>query len=154
MRWLLCHRVCCSFVQWICFIGSSYMHVTLFMKFTLQYYTFLVLGYLPAVQVSKHVIPLRTETAKTTALIVHMQTLSVPLTDTLLEETPQQQRNPTLYRLRCALFVVLNPDKETWARHSSHSHLLSGAPSKDFSSWVSSSNSRYQLALEVFLLKQ
>lgn len=47
------------------------MHVTLFMKFTLQFW---LLRYLAAVHVRKYVTPLQTEKdVKSTALIVDMQ---------------------------------------------------------------------------------
>lgn len=79
------------------------MHVTLFMKFTLQFW---LLRYLAAVHVRKFVTPLQTEKdVKTTALIVDIQSAFSFLDRhaACLKKPHSNKGTHTLCRLRCAL---------------------------------------------------
>lgn len=111
MRWLLCHRVCWNFVQWICFTGSRAICMSLYLwNLPCNITSFWLLGYLTAVQFRKLDTTIDWEEFKDySADCSHAKHFQFPWqTCCLLKKATQQQRNLHLYRLRCALFVVLS----------------------------------------------
>lgn len=74
MRWLLCHRFCLTFVQCVCFAGTTQLHRC---NFIYEVYPVILQASgsldILALSVVKHLIILLSENAlKNTVLIVHM----------------------------------------------------------------------------------
>lgn len=112
MRWLLCHRVCWNFVQWICFIGIRVICTSLYLwSLPCNITSFWLLGYLAAVQVRKHTITIIDwEEFKDYSSDVHMQSIFSFLDrhGACFKEPCSNKGTHTSCRLRCALLVVLN----------------------------------------------
>lgn len=156
MRWLLCHRVCWNFVQWICSTGSRLICLSLFLwSLPCNITSFWLLRYLAAIQVRKRDTTIDGEEFKDYSCdCSHAKHFQFPWqTCCLLKKTTQQQRNPHLVQIKMCPVRGIKPG--TWKPEPNtaviHTYLQEH-PVRIFPTmWC---NTRYQLALEVFFLKQ
>lgn len=101
MRWLLGHRVCWNFVQWICFTDSRVICMSLCLwSLPCNITGFWLLGYLSRLGNMRYHYGLR-RIWRLQLWLFTCRALSVSLTDMLLASTTmQQQRNPHLVQIK------------------------------------------------------
>lgn len=156
MRWLLCHKACWNFVQWICFTGSRVICMSLYLwNLPCNITSFWLFGYLTAVQVRKRDTTIDWEEFKDySSDCSHAKNFQFPWqTCCLLKKAMQQQRNPHLVQIRVCCVCGTEPGTREPGPSTAviYTHLQEH-PLRIFPiMWC---NTRYQPALEVFLLKQ